>query len=202
MRTPTKHVVIVQGHPDPERRHFCHALADAYAAGARAAGPEVVFVDVARLQFPLARSRDDLENGTTPQAIRNAQDTLRHADHVVLFYPVWNGAVPALLKGFLEQTFRTSFVFPDAKPEDRTGFWSYFSQRKALTGKSGRVVATMQMPAFVYRWYFHPHPEKNTLRLSGVGPIRETLIGLVEAPDGRRRERWLSKMNVLGRRAA
>jgi hypothetical protein len=60
----------------------------------------------------------------------------------------------------------------------------------------------MQMPAFVYRWYFHPHPEKNTLRLSGISPIRETLIGLVEAPDGRRRERWLSKMTALGRRAA
>ena len=98
----------------------------------------------------------------TPEAIRQVQDALTRADHVVMFYPVWNGAMPALLKGFLEQTFRSSFVFPDAKPDERLGFSSYFSQRKALTGKSGRVVATMQMPAFVYRWYFHPHPEKNT----------------------------------------
>jgi hypothetical protein len=60
----------------------------------------------------------------------------------------------------------------------------------------------MQMPAFLYRWYFHPRPEKNTLRLSGISPIRETLIGQVEAPDGRKREQWLSKMTVLGRRAA
>jgi putative NADPH-quinone reductase len=202
MSTDVKHVVIVQGHPDPHHRHFCHALADAYAAGARTAGHEVVFIDVARLGFPLAQSRDDLESGSTPQSIRQAQDTLTQADHILLIYPVWNGVMPALLKGFLEQTFRSSFVFPDSTPGERLGFWSYFSQRKALTGRSGRVVATMQMPAFVYRWYFHPHSEKNTLRLSGIRPVRETLIGLVEAPDGRQRERWLSRMNELGRRAA
>jgi hypothetical protein len=59
----------------------------------------------------------------------------------------------------------------------------------------------MQMPAFVYRWYFHPHPEKNTLRLAGVSPIRDSLIGLVESPNTRRRERWLAKIRTLGRRA-
>jgi putative NADPH-quinone reductase len=75
-----------------------------------------MFVDVARLEFPLARSRDDLESGSAPEAIRQAQDTLTHADHVVLFYPVWNGAMPALLKGFLEQTFRSSSFFPTPGP--------------------------------------------------------------------------------------
>jgi putative NADPH-quinone reductase len=136
-----------------------------------------------------------------PDAIRQAQGVLTRSDHIVLIYPVWNGAMPALLKGFLEQTFRSTFIFPDAKPDQRLGFSSYFSQRKALTGKSGRVVATMQMPAFVYRWYFHPHPEKNTLRLGGIRPIRERLIGLVEARDPRKREQWLLRMRALGRRA-
>ena len=60
----------------------------------------------------------------------------------------------------------------------------------------------MQMPAWVYRWYYRPHPEKNTLRVGGLGPVRETLIGNVEAPDGREREQWLLKAGDLGRRAA
>jgi len=29
--------------------------------------------------------------------------------------------MPALLKGFLEQTFRSTFIFPDAKPDERLG---------------------------------------------------------------------------------
>jgi putative NADPH-quinone reductase len=119
----------------------------------------------------------------------------------VKIFPVWNGAMPALLKGFFEQTFRPAFIFPDMKPGEQLGFSSYFRQRKALTGKTARVITTMQMAAFVYRWYFHPHPEKNALRLSGLGPIRETLIGLVEASDGRRRASWLKKVHALGHNA-
>jgi putative NADPH-quinone reductase len=197
----TKHIAIIQGHPDPQGHHFCHALAEAYAAGAREAGHKVEVIDVARLEFPLLRSREDLEHAAVPEAIRQSQDALTRSDHVVLIFPVWNGAMPALLKGFLEQTFRSTFIFPDAKPDERLGFASYFSQRKALAGRSGRIVATMQMPAFVYRWYFHPHPEKNTLRVGGIGPIRESLIGLVETPDSRRREGWLLRMRALGRQA-
>lgn len=29
----TKHVTIIQGHPDPNKKHFGHALADAYSNG-------------------------------------------------------------------------------------------------------------------------------------------------------------------------
>jgi putative NADPH-quinone reductase len=104
-------------------------------------------------------------------------------------------------EGFLEQTFRPGFIFPDATPGQKLRFSSYFRQRKALRGKTARIIATMAMPAIVYRWYFHPHPEKNTLRLSGLGPIRESLIGLVESDDPRRRERWLAKIRTLGREA-
>jgi putative NADPH-quinone reductase len=197
-----KRVAIIQGHPDPSGPHFCNALAEAYAVAAHDAGHAVDFIDVAHLQFPLLRSRDDLERGATPEAIREAQVMLSRADHVVMIFPVWNGAMPALLKGFLEQAFRPAFIFPNLKPGEQLGFSSYFSQRKALHGKTARVIVTMQMPAFVYRWYFHPHPEKNTLRLSGLGPIRETLIGLVEASDGRKRGQWIERIRALGRQAA
>jgi putative NADPH-quinone reductase len=170
-------------------------------AAARAAGHEPVFLDVGQLDFPLVRSREDLDARPAPEAIRQAQEVLHGAGHVVLIFPVWNGAMPALLKGFLEQTFRSSFIFPDVRPGERLGFWSYFTKREALTGRSGRIITTMQMPAWVYRWYYRPHPEKNTLRVGGLGSVRETLIGNVEAPDGREREQWLLKVGDLGRRA-
>jgi putative NADPH-quinone reductase len=195
-------IAIIQGHPDSRGGHYCHALADAYAAGARAAGHEPVVLDVGQLDFPFVRSREDLDERPAPEAIRRAQDMLLGVGHVVLIFPVWNGAMPALLKGFLEQTFRSSFIFPDVKPGERLGFASFFTKRKALAGRSGRIIATMQMPAWVYRWYYRPHPEKNTLRVGGIGPVRETLIGNVEVPDGREREKWLDKVADLGRRAA
>jgi hypothetical protein len=36
-----RRLTIVQGHLDPNGRHFCHALADADAEGAAAERPEI-----------------------------------------------------------------------------------------------------------------------------------------------------------------
>ncbi|HSF48541.1 MAG TPA: NAD(P)H-dependent oxidoreductase, partial [Burkholderiales bacterium] len=75
--------------------------------------------------------------------------------------------------------------------------------RKLLAGKSARVVVTMGMPAFVYRWYFGAHSlkslERNILGFCGIGPIKESLIGMIEAPNSARRQKWLAKMRQLGR---
>lgn len=198
-RTDGRHIAIVQGHPDSVARHFGHALADAYASGAREAGREVECIEIATLDFPFLHSRNDLESDDIPDVIRTAQSIISRSDHLLLIYPVWNGGTPAMLRAFLEQTFRPHFMFPDSKPGESLGFVSALKQRKGLAGKSARIVATMAMPAWLYRWYFRPHPEKNTLRLSGMNPVSETLIGLVEAANGRNREKWLRKMRQLGR---
>ena len=189
-----RNVLIIQGHPDAEAGHFCHALADAYAAGAENAGHEVRRIEVASLDFPILRTRQEWEDGPPPDDIRRAQDEIRRADHLVLVYPLWLGAMPALLKGFLEQVLRQSFAF--GRP---AGAW-----RPALKGRSARIVVTMGMPATVYRWYFGAHSlkslERNVLAFCGIGPIRESIAGLVEG-GARRRRRWLSRMETLGSRA-
>ncbi len=37
---------------------------------------------------------------------------------MLLFYPLWMGTMPALVKGFLEQVFRYDFAF-EPKPNGR-----------------------------------------------------------------------------------
>jgi len=196
----SKHILIIQGHPDPSGDHFVAALAQAYARGAREGGHDVELLDVAQLDFPLLRSKRELDRPDAPEALRGAQRALLRSDHVVLIYPVWNAGMPALLKGFLEQVFRPAFIFPKTAPGQELGFLASLTQEKGLAGRTARVVATMQMPAFVYRWYFHPHPERNTLRLSGIRPVRESLVGSVHR-SSERRAQWLSKIHALGRRA-
>ena len=190
-----KHITIIQGHPDPEDKHFGHALAQAYREGAEAAGHEVRLIEVAKLDFPLLRSQEDFNQGSPPDAIRQAQDTIAWADHLVILYPLWLGTLPALLKGFLEQVFRPGFAF--SKPGEGTPW------KKLLKGKSARVVITMGMPAFVYRWYFRAHSlkslERNILKFCGIAPVRETLLGMVECGDDSRRAKWLVKMRGLGK---
>lgn len=66
-----KRIVIIQGHPDPSRQHFGYALAEEYVAGAQAAGHEVRTIEIATLDFPLLRSKDDFEHGAAPGSTRS-----------------------------------------------------------------------------------------------------------------------------------
>ena len=192
-----KRILVIQGHPDATLRHLGHALADSYADGAQAGGHEVRRTSVAELDFPLLRSQLAWEEGPVPPGLVQAQEDVRWAEHLVIFFPLWLGDMPALLKGFLEQLARPGFAFK--KSEGRTAF-----SEKGLKGRSARVVVTMGMPALVYRWYFRAHSvkslERNILGFVGIGPVHETLIGMVgdlKPEDG---DKWLNKLRLLGRR--
>ena len=84
-------ITIIQGHPDSRAQHFGNALADAYGDGARAAGHEVKCIEVAKLAFPILRSAEEFYLGTTPEAVRSAQDAIRWANHLLIVYPLWHG---------------------------------------------------------------------------------------------------------------
>jgi len=189
-----KHIAIIQGHPDVTVRHFCHALADEYAKGAEDGGHDVMRIDVATLDFPLLRTKQDFEKGRPPEAIKRAQDIVARADHLVIIYPLWLGSMPALLKGFLEQLLRPGFAFEYQK--------SGGMAKKLLKGKSARIVVTMGMPAFVYRWIFFAHSLKsltrNTLWFCGIGPVKSTIIGSIDGLTDRQRADWLDEMRGLG----
>ncbi|WP_332774957.1 NAD(P)H-dependent oxidoreductase [Polaromonas sp.] len=194
----SKQVLLIQGHPDASAHHLCHALAAAYTSGAHEGGHSVRSLNVAELDFPLLRSQKAWEEDGPPDGLQQAQDDIRWAQHIVLFFPLWQGDMPALLKGFLEQVVRPGFAF------EREGGSTAFS-KKGLTGRSARVVVTMGMPALLYRWYFRAHSvkslERNILGFAGIAPMHETLIGMVgnfKADDG---ERWLGKLRRLGLKA-
>ena len=195
--TPRK-ILLIQGHPDNAQRHLCHGLEGAYADGARTAGHAVRCVDVATLDFPMLRSQQDWELGPVPVALKPVQNEIIWSDHLVFFFPLWLGDMPALLKAFLEQIARPGFAFA-RYPEHRFG-------RKALTGRSARVVVTMGMPATLYRWYFRAHSikslERNILGFVGIGPIHETLVGMVERVDDDVLRKLCAQMHKLGVQAA
>ncbi len=111
-------VALIQGHPDAEATHFDHALAAAYAEAARAAGHEVREIAVAKLDFPLLRTAAQWTGGPIPAPIRDAQDTIAWAEHLVIVFPLWLGDMPALLKAFFEQCLRPGFALGKA-PQGR-----------------------------------------------------------------------------------
>jgi putative NADPH-quinone reductase len=197
---PTRRILVIQGHPDASAPHLCHTLAAAYAEGARSAGHALRQVEVTTLDFPLLRSQQAWEHGPLPAALQGAQDDIAWAEHLVLFFPLWLGDMPAVLKGFLEQVARPGFAFK-ADSANKNPF-----DRKGLSGRSARVVVTMGMPALVYRWYFRAHSvkalERNVLGFVGIAPVHETLIGMVDRLGEAGVRQWQDKLRALGARAA
>jgi len=192
-----RRIALIQGHPDPAGGHLDHALADAYAEGATAAGHELRRIEIASLDFPLLRNKDDFEHGSTPPGLAEAQAAIAWAEHLVFVYPIWLGDMPALLKGFLEQTLRPGFAFDyldGGKVEMR------------LQGKSARLVVTMAMPALAYRWYYGAVSvksfERHILKFIGIGPIARSLYGQAETTGDTERRAWLDEQRTFGRQGA
>lgn len=193
MPAMTRHIAIIDGHPDPDRSRFVHALADAYAEGARSGGHEVRHIELATLDFPLLRSRPAWAAEPPPPAIADAQQTIAWAQHLVLLYPLWLGDVPALVKAFLEQVMRPGFAIKEGERPGKAGL---------LKGRSARVVVTMGMPAFFYRVYYGAHSlkslERNILKFVGIAPVAHSVIGMVEG-SAEEREGWLREMSEFGK---
>lgn len=192
-----KRILIIQGHPHGNGQHFCHALADAYASGAETAGNVVQRLDVADLRPDLMQDPEDFHSAPNDVMLK-AQDAVRDATHLVFVFPIWLGTMPAMLKAFLEQLARNGFALGDAG-RGRI-------PKPMLGGRSARVIATMGMPALAYRiWFLNSGISvlrRAILGLCGVAPIRQTTIGGLGAIDAKDRQRWLARVEKLGRSAS
>ena len=191
-------VLIVNGHPDAHPGTFVAALAGAYAKGALAAGHEVRRIDIGALDLPPVRSAGDFEAAPAAGgAAAAAQRDIAWCDHFVVVHPLWLGSQPAALKAFFEQTFRYGFALP------KTGGQGF--PKGLRKGRSARFVVTMGMPALVYRWWFGAFAvralEGALLKLSGMGPVRRTLIGGMGALVPATAQRHLATLEALGSKA-
>jgi putative NADPH-quinone reductase len=184
-----KRILVVCGHPDQNPRQFCRVLAASYAGGAISAGHAVDHIDIAQLQPCLTGAAPG--RFQAKEALDRAADAIGDAQHLLLVFPLWLGAMPALLKSFLEQ----AMVPPSAR--------AWFSGRPQP--RSARLVATMGAPAPFRRFRDYAHGldgmSRDVVRFVGANPVRHTLLGAEEL-DRQQRAKWLRKMRRLGARAA
>ena len=192
-----KHILVIQGHPDPAGGHLLNAMEEAYCKGAVAAGHDVRRVSVAQLDVPILRTQQEFEHGDVPASLQAAAEDIKWADHIVLLFPLWLGTMPALLKAFLEQVIRPNVAFV---------YMPGGQAKMLLSGRSARIVMTMGMPVLAYRWYFCAHGlkalERNILKFVGITPVRESLFGMIETASAEKRSGWLKDLDTLGRQGA
>ena len=102
--------------------------------------------------------------------------------------------MPAILKGFFERILQ-----PDLLAVQKSGGKASW---KVFKGKSARVIMTMGMPGWFYRWYYGAHALKllrrNILQFVGIKPVRSTIYGMIEAVGDDKRKQWLREVEALG----
>ena len=187
-------IAIIVGHA--RKNTFCEALGDAYRHGAEAAGHQVTMFVTLKMAFDPILREGFSKVQPLERDLRLAHDLIMEADHLVFIFPLWLGTLPAIFKGFLERVLQPDLVEPSKKGKFV----------KILKGKSARIIMTMGMPGFVYRWYFGAFAlrmlKRNILQFVGVSPVRSTIHGMIEAVSQEKRQSWLAEAETMGRKAA
>jgi putative NADPH-quinone reductase len=183
-------VAIIVGHV--REGSLCEALGEAYRDGATTSGHEASLFVTSRMHFdPILHEGFERVQPLEPD-LQKAADAIAAANHLVIIFPLWLGAFPAILKGFLDRVFQPDLV---AGSKDK-------KFPKLLRGKSVRVIITMGMPGFIYRWYYGAHAlrllKRNILAFLGAGPVRTTIHGMVDGVSHDTRKRWLAEAEVMG----
>lgn len=187
-------ILVINGHPDKES--FCHALSQAYYNGAVSSNAHVEMIHIVDLKFNPNlefgyRKRTELE----PDLL-DAQQKIKQADHLVWIYPVWWGSYPAIMKGFLDRVLLPGFAF---QKRPNSVWWD-----KYLTGKTARIICSMDQPAWYYSLIYRAPStnamKKLTLKFTGVSSVKCTSIGPIRLSKPEFREKWLKKVEELGRK--
>ncbi len=187
-----KKILIINGHPDEQS--FNYGLHDAYIKGAKKSNAEVKEIKIRELKFNPNlkygyRKRTELE----PDLIAS-QEKIKWAEHIVWIYPIWWGSVPAIMKGFIDRVLLPGFAF---KKREGSVWWD-----KYLTGKTSRIICTMDQPTWYYRIInkapSHFAMEKLTLNFIGIKSVKITSIGPIRLSKDQFRNKWKQKIERLG----
>lgn len=196
-------ILVLIGTPLPATLN--HALARAYIDAARRAGADVRVIDLADDPIPshprsreeLRAPRDEHDRQLDPEVARYLADVL-WAEHLVFFHPQWWGTYPAAMKAFIDRVILSGAAFryqqTTAVPE------------KLLTGRTARIVMTMDSPRwwnrFVYRNAAETSLKRAILGYCGVRTIGVTRLSPVRFSDHGVRTDWIGLATQFGRRDA
>ena len=181
-------IYLLLGHPDKET--FNGQIAEAYRHAAIEKGHEVRFQRLGEMIFDPILWKGYKGVQKLEPDLKQAQDNIMWCDKWVFIFPLWWGAVPALLKGFIDRTLYSGFAY---KYHDHDPFWE-----KLLKGRSAEIISTCDAPKWWIWWQYRNSDlnslKRATLEFCGVAPVKSTRISRVRHLSKEERQRWIQKL--------
>ena len=187
----SKKIFILLGQEDKDT--YCGALADAYEKGARAAGHEVERLNIGDMKFdPILHHGYRSIQALEPDLI-DLQNKMKWAEHIVMIYPMWWSAMPAILKGLFDRMFIPGFAY-------------HFNHNNMgwhglLHHKSARIIITMDSWPIIQRFLFGDSTNEISraiLKFAGIHPVHVQKIGPVKDFKDGHKKAWISKVGKWG----
>jgi len=178
---------------NPKKDSFVSYLAEAYASSAEK-NHDVQLLELSDMDFNLDLSGGYENDHIMEAPLKSFQASVEWCEHLVIFTPIWWGALPAKLKGLIDRTFLPGFAFQYEKGK--------LIPQKLLQGRTARIVMTMDTPPWYY-FVIQGAPairqlKTATLKFVGFKSVKSKMIGPIINSTTQTREKWLRHMSKLG----
>ncbi|KAF1071257.1 MAG: hypothetical protein GAK45_00558 [Pseudomonas citronellolis] len=188
-----KRVLVILG--TPRSGGFCHALAEAYAQGARSRDHVVRVLRLGDMAFdPVLRGGYDQGQTLEPDLL-GAQREIHWAEHLALVYPVWWGGLPGLLQGFIDRAFQPGFAFRYRSPESR-------EFEPLLSGRSADLLVSHDQTHWQYRLRqgapAHRQMVRCILQPCGITTRHLEEFSPMRGSSEEQRQVWLKRAEQMG----
>lgn len=189
-------VLIILAHGNPES--LTASMAESYRQGALSQHANVKLINLNELHFnPILQGGYQSAQSLEPD-LSDAQSAILWAQHIVFVYPIWWGAMPALLKGFIDRVFLPGFAF---RYRPNSVWWD-----RLLSGRSARVISLMDTPPWAFRWVYrmpgHQQIRRTILEFAGIKPVSIQSIGPVRGATDLQKTKWLKQVFKHGQHDA
>lgn len=168
-----KHVLVIDGHPEPSPARFCNALSRAFYIGAQSAGWTVHRLEAATGCFRSGEMTSTIQAETVA-------GLMQAADRIAIVYPLWFDAPPAPVQRLLEAA---------AKLRQKMNM-----QTKPY---NAQLIVTMELPAFIHRSMLKAHDARAD-EGGSLNATQTTFIGSVGTLTDEQRQQWLHDVRLMG----
>jgi NAD(P)H dehydrogenase (quinone) len=183
-------VLIICGHPSKDS--LSNVFSDCYEEELRQKGHLVKRINLFEISFDPILWEGYKKNQLLEDSIKYAQESIKWAEHLVFFYPIWWFSMPSLLKGFIDRTFLPGFAFKYTGKNK----WKMFLRRK-----TAHLIVTSGGSSLIYRIFGIEGLKelKRTLQFCGIFRIKKTIIGNASSMDKESFQKNVAKIRKIAK---
>lgn len=169
---------------NPKEHSSKDAYVKAYLEEAKTKGHEVRVINLYDFDIEFLKFSGEKPDSTLTFELKQAQEDILWADQIVFVYSIWWYGIPAILKGFIDKTFREGVVASMGK----------HGPEPLLKDKTAVIMQSYDMP-FIYMKMLGDLPMKwwkvVLTKWCGVKIIKRFDFEMISSVSEKRKQKWI-----------